>query len=137
MSSTFWNDLKRALNNGAAIVAEKSEEYIKIGKLKTEILRLERKLQKLYSELGKKTYTLLSQKKSGNDISADKKINSSLKDIKDTQSQIKSKKKEVEEIKISTSSDEDSSEKPQETKPRPSRKKTAQNIKVKSKEKGK
>lgn len=63
MSSSLWDDLKKTLIEGVNVAAEKTEEYTKIGKVRVDLLNLNRKLDKTYKALGREIYVRVSDGK--------------------------------------------------------------------------
>jgi len=98
MTTTFWNDVKAALNSGAAIIADKSEEYLNFTIIKKEIFKLKHQQRKLIAELGEKTFTLVSKNKDAN-VASNHKIKELVKKIKKVQSDIKEQEKELQKLK--------------------------------------
>jgi len=91
---SIWDDMKRTLKEGVNV----ADDYRKIGKIKIDILNLNRNMEKQYVEMGK---TVQSQIKDGKKASL--KISASMRsiasDISDIQKSIDKKKKEIEQIK--------------------------------------
>ena len=98
MPSTLWEDIKKTVKEGVSVAAEKTEEYTKIGKVKVDILNIKRNIDKLYEDLGKEVYGLLSSGKKG-DFSGNPKVDALFNKLKDQQAALKKKESEVESIK--------------------------------------
>ena len=60
--SPLWEDIKKKLKEGVTVAAEKTEEYTKIGKVKVEILNINRNIDKTFTNLGREVYTLIDQR---------------------------------------------------------------------------
>lgn len=61
--STFWESLKKNLQQGVQTVSEKTEEITKIGRLKIEVIAVKRDIEKSFVELGGRVYDILQNKK--------------------------------------------------------------------------
>ena len=98
MPSTLWDDIKKTVKEGVSVAAEKTEEYTKIGKVKVDILNIKRNIDKLYEDLGKQVYDLLSQGKKG-DLASNKRIGELFTKLKEQTAALKKKESEIEDIK--------------------------------------
>ena len=101
--SPLWEDIKKKLKEGVTVAAEKTEEYTKIGKVKVEILNINRNIDKTFTNLGREVYTLIDKKK-GAEISKNKKVVELVAKIKDLKSSLAAKEAEIEAIKREASS---------------------------------
>ena len=61
--STFWESLKKNLQQGVQTVSEKTDELTKIGRLKIEVIAVKRDIEKLFVELGGRVYDILQNQK--------------------------------------------------------------------------
>lgn len=84
-----WEDLTKMVKKGVSVVAKKTDEYTRIGKIKVDILGIKHDIEKQNLELGKKVYQLLVDEK-------DTKIatNLEIKNIIDKASEFNAKLKE-------------------------------------------
>ncbi len=98
MSTTIWEDIKKSVKQGFTVAAEKTEEYTKIGKLKVDILNVNRSLDKAFTELGREIYELA---KSGKkiDVTKNEKIQGGIAKIDEQKDVLKAKEAEIETIK--------------------------------------
>ena len=71
--STFWESLKKNLQQGVQTVSEKTDELTKIGRLKIEVIAVKRDIEKLFVELGGRVYDILQNQKKAS-ISKDDEI---------------------------------------------------------------
>lgn len=101
MTTTFWDDIKTALNSGAEIIADKSEEYLAYTMIKKEIFKLKNQQKKLFAELGEKTFKILSKTKDAK-VASNLKIKELTKKIKQVQSDLKKQEKELQDLKNQT-----------------------------------
>ncbi len=115
MATTFWDDVKAALNSGATIIADKSEEYLTYTMIKKEIFRLKHQQRKLISELGEKTFNLVSKNKDAN-VASNHKIKDLIKKIKKVNADIKDQEQELQKLK------KEYSEKKKKSRPEPEKK---------------
>ena len=60
---TLFEDIRDGIRDGIELFVDKTEEYSKIGKIKVEMLSVKRNIEKAFSELGGRTYELLSGEK--------------------------------------------------------------------------
>ena len=102
MAKTFWDDVKAAINSGATIIADKSEEYLAYTMIKKEIFTLNHQQRKLFTELGLKTYSIVTKKKDAQVVS-NTKIQELIKKIKKVQADIKNQEKQLQQLKKATS----------------------------------
>jgi len=115
MATTFWDDVKAALNSGATIIADKSEEYLSFTMIKKEIFKLKHQQRKLISELGEKTFNLVSKNKDAN-VASNHKIKDLIKKIKQVNADIKDQEQELQKLK------KEYSEKKKKSQPEPEKK---------------
>ena len=56
---SFWDDLSNVFKRGVSVVAKKTDEYTKIGKIKVDIIGIKRDIDKQFNLLGAKVYQLI------------------------------------------------------------------------------
>lgn len=102
---TLWDKVKKymgegvdVLKEGASIVAEKTGELAKIGKIKMEIMNLNKKINSCFNEIGGKLYHLKVEGKQ-DEISSDVRINELVEEIKKLEEEVKNKEEQLNEIK--------------------------------------
>ncbi|MBN1351967.1 hypothetical protein JXJ21_21375 [candidate division KSB1 bacterium] len=95
--SKFWEDLKGFVKQGATVVAEKTEELSKVGKIKIEIMGIERNLQKTLSALGGQVYHLVSDNENAN-VAGDAKVKELIDKVREYEKQLEAKKQELDEV---------------------------------------
>jgi prefoldin subunit 5 len=71
--STFWESLKKNIQQGVQTVSEKTDELTKIGRLKIEVIAVKRDIEKLFVELGGRVYDILQNQEKAS-ISKDDEI---------------------------------------------------------------
>ena len=95
---TLWEDVKKTVKEGFTVAVEKTEEYGKIGKVKVEILKLERDRDKAFKDLGNEVYGLIKKNKASVSVQNDK-IKKMVTKIDNLKKSIKTKENEIERIK--------------------------------------
>ena len=60
---SFWDDISEKFKKSVSVLANKTDEYTKIGKIKVDIISIKRDLDKVYNELGEKVYDLIVDEK--------------------------------------------------------------------------
>ena len=96
--ASLFDEIRDGFREGIALVADKADEYTKIGKLQVEILGVQRNIDKLFSELGGRTYEIL---KEGDDrpVAEDEEIKRLISELRALEDQLNSKKREIESVK--------------------------------------
>ncbi|MBU1153845.1 hypothetical protein KKB84_07780 [bacterium] len=102
---TLWEKVKKCLadgvevlKEGTSIVAEKSSELAKIGKIKVEIINLNRKINNCFNEIGGRFYHLKIEDKQ-EEINNDNKINELVEEIKKIEEKVKDKEEQIDKLK--------------------------------------
>jgi len=103
MSSSVWDDIKKNVSEGVTFVSKKTDEYTRIGKLKVDILSINRNLDKAFTDLGRGVYRLLN-KAGKEDITKNDMINKLVSKIKTHEKALEARKKEIEKVKKESSS---------------------------------
>ena len=98
MPSSLWEDIKRTVKEGVSVAAEKTEEYTKVGKVKVEILNIQRNLDKAYAELGEEVFGLFEKGKK-TDVAESAKVKKLIAAVKEKKAELKKKEAEIETIK--------------------------------------
>lgn len=98
MAPPLWEDIKKTVKEGVSIAAEKTEEYTKIGKIKVEILNINRNIDKTFTELGREVYTLITKGKKA-ELAKNAKVNELMTKIGELKASLKAKEAEIETIK--------------------------------------
>jgi len=94
----FFDDLANAFKKGVGVLAKKTDEYTKIGKIKVDLIVIKRDIEKKTLELGGKTYQLLIEVKDPK-IAANDEIKQIKNSIQDLEEQLKAKKKELDDVR--------------------------------------
>ena len=94
----LWNRVKKSLRDVGQVAAEKTEEGIKVGRRKIEIVNINRKLDRTFSELGGRVFHLLEEEKKG-EVAGDTEVQELISKIKELEKSLESVEKEIERIK--------------------------------------
>ena len=95
---TLFEDIRDGIRDGIELFVDKTEEYTKIGKLKVDILGIKRNIEKLFSELGGRTYELLSNDEKS-DVAADSEVERLVQNLKEQEEKLDAKKNEIKIVK--------------------------------------
>ena len=60
---SLWEDIRKTVKDGITIVADRTDEYAKIGRIKVDIAGINHNISKLFSELGGRVYHIYSTEK--------------------------------------------------------------------------
>lgn len=101
----LWDKVKKymeegvdVLKEGASVVAEKTGELAKIGKIKMEIMNLNRKINNCFNEIGGKLYHLKVEGKQ-DEINSDARISKLVEEIKKLEEEVKDKEEQLSKVK--------------------------------------
>ena len=94
---SLWDDIKKRTKEWADVAIDKSQELSHIGKLKLDIINIQRKIEREFVALGGLVYELIEQEKTTKIVS-NKDIKSSVANIAKLENELEDKKKELEEI---------------------------------------
>jgi methyl-accepting chemotaxis protein len=92
------DDLTNAFKKGIGVLARKTDEYTKIGKIKVDIIGIKREIDKKFNELGGKTYQLLVELKDTK-IAANDEVQQLITGIQNLNEQLKQKKEELDRVR--------------------------------------
>jgi hypothetical protein len=96
--ATLLNELRDLFRDGATFVADKADEMAKIGKLRFDILAAQRNIDKLFGELGSRTYELVATQAKPN-ILKDEEVQKTIDELKKLEKSLESKREEIENVK--------------------------------------
>ena len=94
---SLWEDLRDGIRDGIALVADKTDEYTKIGKFKIDMLGIKRNIEKLFSELGGRSYEILQAGETK--VEKDEQVVKLVQDIKELEDQLDAKKNQIKDVK--------------------------------------
>jgi hypothetical protein len=95
---SLFEDIRNGIRDGIEFVADKTDEYTKIGKIKVEILSIQRNIEKSFSELGGRVYDLFGQDAKGQ-IAGDEQVVTLVGALKDLEKKLDDKKDEIKAVK--------------------------------------
>jgi len=93
-----WEDVRGSIREFFAAAAEKTDEFIKIGKRKLSIAEIKRNITGQYAELGGRVYHLIRQGETAS-IREDAEVEALVSSIQRLEDQLKAKEMEIEEIR--------------------------------------
>ena len=96
--SSVLDEMLDKIKEGAVTIADKTDEYTRIGKLKVEMVSLKRNTEATFTALGAKAYHLIVNEKQVN-ITKDEEVKNYIEKIKDLEKEMTDKKEKIEQIK--------------------------------------
>ncbi len=98
--STSWEEVRGSIHEFFSAAAEKTDEFIKVGKRRLSIAEIKRNITAQYAELGGRVYHLIRQGEAAS-IGADPEVESLVSTIHRLEDDLKAKEMEIEEIRAS------------------------------------
>ena len=95
---SIWDDIKKTVKESATVVKEKTEEFSRIGKLRYEIMGIDKKIEKVTMELGAKVYELISRNKA-TALDKNNEVRNAVKSIDELKKERVAKDKEIDKVK--------------------------------------
>ena len=95
---SFWDDLTTMFKKGVSVVAKKTDEYTKLGKIKVEIIGIKRDIDRNNTELGTKVYQLIVDENNTR-IAANDEVKEIIDKIKALNEKLNLKKEELEQVR--------------------------------------
>jgi hypothetical protein len=95
---TLWEDVRDGIRDGIELVVDKTEEYSKIGKIKVDIIGLNRNIEKRFSELGGRAYEILKEN-SRKSVGADEEVKRLVDELAEFEKSLDEKKNEIVNIR--------------------------------------
>jgi len=96
--SSLWEDVKNAIVEGYVYAADKADELTQIGKTRVDILRVNRKIARVMSEIGGRVYEFFERGEQAA-IPEDEGIQRSVESIAKLRVELEQLEKEIEKIK--------------------------------------
>ena len=96
--SSLFDDITKGIKEGITVVADKTDEFTKIGRLKVEIVSIKRNIEKKFTELGGRVYHAITVDKVG-DIGDDAEVKRLVSDLGDLEQKLNDKNAEIEKVK--------------------------------------
>jgi GTPase involved in cell partitioning and DNA repair len=96
--SSLFDDITKGIKEGITVVADKTDELTKIGRLKVEILSVKRNIEKKFTELGGRVYHVITVDKVA-DIDKDEEVKRMVAELGDLEQKLNEKNAEIENVK--------------------------------------
>lgn len=96
--STLFDDISKGIKEGITIVADKTDELTKIGRLKVEILGIKRNIEKKFTELGGRVYHAITVDKVAN-VGKEAEAKRLITEIRELEANLNDKNAEIEKVK--------------------------------------
>ena len=97
--STNWEEVRTSIQEFFSSAAEKTDEFIKVGKRKLSMAEIKRNITGQYAELGGRVYHLARGGEAGM-IESDEEVELLVSRIHKLEDELKAKEMEIEEIKM-------------------------------------
>jgi len=94
----FLDDVAKLFKRGITVVAKKTDEYTKIGKIKVDLIGIKRDIEKKFTELGGRTYQLIAEQ-SNTKIATNEEIKTIIDTIKELNEKLRLKKDELDQVR--------------------------------------
>jgi len=91
---SFWESVKIGFKDGIHVAAEKTEEITRVGRIKLDIIGLDRRIDSLYNELGKIVYNLIEEEQAEK-LHTHPQLQSKLSEISQLNKELKAKQDEL------------------------------------------
>ena len=88
-----------SIRDGLELVVDKTEEYSKIGKIKVDIFTIKRNIEKQLTELGGRTYDILTAK-GDKEVADDDAVKKFVADIQSLEQQLRDKEANIDKVKV-------------------------------------
>ena len=95
---SFWDDLTSMFKRGVSVVAKKTDEYTKIGKIKVDIIGIKRDIEKQFNALGAKVYQLIVEENNSK-IASNEDIKEILDKVSGLNKSLNEKKDDLEKVR--------------------------------------
>ncbi len=95
---SFWDDLSKVFKRSVSVVAKKTDEYTKIGKIKVDIIGIKREIDKLFGLLGGKVYHLIAEE-NNTKVASNEEVKELVAKINELNEKLVQKKEELEQVR--------------------------------------
>ncbi|OQX95051.1 hypothetical protein B6I21_07435 [candidate division KSB1 bacterium 4572_119] len=95
---SFWEDFTKMFKKGVTVVAKKTDEYTKIGKIKVDIIGIKRDIDKQFTQLGGKVYQLIAEE-NDTKIASNEDVKEIVNKVKELSGNLADKKEELERVR--------------------------------------
>lgn len=96
--SSLFDDITKGIKEGITVVADRTDELTKIGRLKVEILGVKRNIEKKFTELGGRVYHAMMVYKVSN-IGDDEEVKRLVAELVELEKKLNDKNAEIEKVK--------------------------------------
>lgn len=96
--ASVLDEILEKIKEGVAVIADRTDEYSKIGKLKVEMVSLKRNVEATFTALGGRVYRMLEGGAEA-DVAADAEVKEYVEKIKRLEKELAEKKEKVEEVR--------------------------------------
>lgn len=93
-----WENLGRGLKRLGSVAFEKSEELTKVGKIKLDIMGINKNIDRTYRDLGERVYQMITGEINF-DVANDPKVKELISRMKSLEDELKLKEEELERVK--------------------------------------
>ena len=95
---SFWDDLSKVFKRGVSVVAKKTDEYTKIGKIKVDIIGIKRDIEKQFNVLGAAVYRLIAEENNTR-VASNEEVKEILDKVKELNKKLNEKKEELDKVR--------------------------------------
>lgn len=95
---SFWENLSNVFKKGVSVVAKKTDEYTKIGKIKVDIIGVKRDIDKQFTELGGKVYHLIVEENNSR-VASNQEVKDIIDKVKQLNVTLEEKKEELDRVR--------------------------------------
>lgn len=95
---SFWDDLSKFFKKSVAVVAQKTDEYTKIGKIKVDIIGIKRDIDKRFTDLGGKVYQMIADE-NDTKVASNTDVKELVDNVKELNNKLQLKKDELQRVR--------------------------------------
>ena len=95
---SLFEDIRDGVRDGVNLIVKKTGEWTQKGKLNIDLIGIRREIEQLFSELGGRTYELIT-KEPGADIASDSEVIQHVERLKELEQRLAAKKAEIAQVK--------------------------------------
>jgi hypothetical protein len=94
---SLFEDIRDGVRDGVNLIVQKTGEWTQKGKLNIDLIGIRREIEQLFSELGGRTYELIT-KDSGADVAADSEVIQHVNRLQELEKKLDAKKMEITQV---------------------------------------
>lgn len=94
--SDLWENIKKNLYETSEVIADKVDEYSRIGRIRIDLMNIKRRLVRRFTELGAMTFEQLEDDQK-HDLRDDPDVRNLINEIKEIQKELAAKKQQLRE----------------------------------------